>query len=196
MRIYVLLISLLFMTCLAQLAVGDSIATVAEKKSIAQARTAIRIYAHSLKKALVKAMKKGGPVAAISLCHTEAMPITRRVSVEQGLHLSRVSLKNRNPLNAPNKWQKAVLDAFAVRKLQGEDVGSLSYATVIKKNGVRQFRYMQAIPVKTVCLPCHGKNIAPEIKRKLAQLYPHDRATGFDVGDIRGAFVVTKILQP
>ena len=170
--------------------------TMDQEAMIHQARTAIRIYAQSLKTALVGAMHEGGPVAAISVCHTEAMPITRRISAEQGLQLNRVSLKYRNPHNAPNKWQRNILKRFAERKAQGELITRLRYATVIEQNGQRQFRYMQAIPTEAVCLRCHGKHIAPELRRKLTQLYPHDLATGFDVGDIRGAFVVTKILQP
>ena len=43
-----------------------------------------------------------------------------------------------------------------------------------------------------LCLGCHGKSIAPEVKAKLAELYPEDKATGFSEGDLRGAFVVTR----
>jgi len=189
----VLLIPPLFAT---QVMAGTDGNTMDQQALIAQARTAIKVYAKSLKTALVEAIHEGGAVAAISLCHTEAMPITQRISAEQGLHLSRVSLKYRNPHNAPNKWQRDIMKHFAARKAQGELIGQLRYAAVVKQNGQRQFRYVQAIPTQAVCLRCHGKHISPEVKRKLGQLYPHDRASGFDLGDIRGAFVVTKILRP
>ena len=51
---------------------------------------------------------------------------------------------------------------------------------------------MKAIPTGAVCLNCHGTKIAPEVSQALAGLYPEDRATGFNEGDIRGAFVVTR----
>jgi len=196
MRILIWIAMVLLIPSPSAVRADTDISTKDQQALIVQSRTAIRIYAKSLKTALVGAMHEGGAVAAISVCHAEAMPITRRVSAEQGLHLSRVSLKYRNPHNAPSKWQRTILKRFATRKAQGEPITRLRYAAVIEQNGQRQFRYMQAIPTQAVCLRCHGKHIAPEVKRKLAQLYPDDRATGFDLRDIRGAFVVTKKLHP
>jgi hypothetical protein len=43
--------------------------------------------------------------------------------------------------------------------------------------------YAEPIMTQAVCLTCHGENIAPEVKVQLAELYPADRATGFQVGD-------------
>jgi hypothetical protein len=42
------------------------------------------------------------------------------------------------------------------------------------------------------CLNCHGKpeNLAPEVKEMLAHLYPEDKAVGYELGDLRGAFSV------
>jgi hypothetical protein len=37
--------------------------------------------------------------------------------------------------------------------------------------------------------------ISPEVSQVLAATYPQDRATGFNEGDIRGAFVVSHTLQ-
>jgi hypothetical protein len=53
---------------------------------------------------------------------------------------------------------------------------------------------MKAIPTAEVCLVCHGENIAPNIQAKLAELYPNDKAIGFNVGELRGAFSVTETL--
>ena len=40
------------------------------------------------------------------------------------------------------------------------------------------------------CLRCHGpaEGIAPEIRAAIEKNYPHDKATGYKRGDIRGAF--------
>ena len=46
------------------------------------------------------------------------------------------------------------------------------------------------------CVTCHGETIAPSIAAKIDELYPADKATGFREGDLRGAFVVTKTLEP
>lgn len=50
-------------------------------------------------------------------------------------------------------------------------------------------RYMKAIPVEPPCLACHG-NPEGEVGDALRNGYPHDRATGYSPGDIRGAFYV------
>lgn len=52
------------------------------------------------------------------------------------------------------------------------------------------FRYMKAIPTKGLCLTCHGEALTEPVKATLAELYPEDKATGFKVGDIRGAFSI------
>jgi len=120
--------------------------------------------------------------------------IRETVSLERGLELSRVSLKNRNPANAPEEWQKEVLESFENQRAAGEDPASLAWSGVAEVDGKQQFRFMKAIPTGTLCLQCHGKNISPEVKAKLAGLYPEDKAIDYSAGDIRGAFVVTRTL--
>jgi len=109
--------------------------------------------------------------------------------------LSRVSLKNRNPENAPNEWQTSVLEDFEDRKAAGSDVGSIAWSETVTVDGEQEFRFMKAIPTAAVCLTCHGTNLAPEVSQALAELYPQDLATGFSEGDIRGAFVATRNLS-
>ena len=53
---------------------------------------------------------------------------------------------------------------------------------------------MQAIPTGEVCLACHGTAIAPEITAALDEQYPDDQARGFSLGEIRGAFSLSKPL--
>jgi hypothetical protein len=48
---------------------------------------------------------------------------------------------------------------------------------------------------KMPCLKCHGENIDPKITAKLDEIYPHDQARGYTVGQIRGAFTITKPLN-
>ena len=112
--------------------------------------------------------------------------------MEQGLKLSRVSLRNRNPANAPEDWQIAVLQSFENRKDKGEDPASLSWHEIANVAGRQQFRFMKAIPTAPLCLQCHGSAITPDVEARLNELYPLDKATGFETGDIRGAFVVTR----
>ncbi len=161
------------------------------QEEIIAAKAAIKELADTLQAELKNAMQTGGPVAAIGVCSTQAIPITQTVAVDRGITMGRVSLANRNPVNLPNEWQAAVLQDFEQRKSNGEDIGSLAWSETVDVGGEREFRFMKAIPTGAVCLSCHGTELAPEISEVLAVLYPDDRATGFSEGDIRGAFVVT-----
>jgi hypothetical protein len=50
---------------------------------------------------------------------------------------------------------------------------------------------MRAIPTDALCLTCHGKTLAPDLAAAIARNYPGDQATGFELGQLRGAFSVT-----
>jgi hypothetical protein len=159
---------------------------------ISAARGAVKDLAMALKAELGSAMQAGGPVAAIEVCKAQAMPITRDTAAGHGLAVSRVSLRNRNPANAPNAWQAQVLETFESQRAAGADAAGLSWWETVETGSGREFRYMQAIPTAGICLTCHGAQLAPGISEVLAEAYPDDRATGFAEGDIRGAFVVTR----
>ena len=165
------------------------------KTEIATAKQAIKKLATALQVELKEAMQTGGPIAAIGVCNVQAMPITRKVAAEQGLALSRVSLKNRNPANLPNDWQTAVLEDFERRKTSGHKVGNLAWSETVSVDGEREFRFMKAIPTAAVCLNCHGTDLSPGVSGVLTDLYPDDRATGYREGDIRGAFVAVRKLS-
>ena len=68
----------------------------------------------------------------------------------------------------------------------------MAYFETVENNGKKSFRFMKAIPTGEVCLKCHGGNIAPPIRAKLKELYPNDMATGYKLGDVRGAFTITQ----
>lgn len=167
-------------------------ATAAEPTNREMAMAATAAFGKALKSELVTAMQAGGPLAAIEVCNSRAPGIAAAVSLEQGMQVSRVSLKNRNPGNAPNDWQKTVLRSFEERLGEGEDAGGLSWQQTVDVDGVKEYRFMKAIPTGGVCLACHGKSIDPAVQKRLTELYPADQATGFSEGELRGAFVVTK----
>lgn len=171
---------------------GDKPAGVDTQAESAAAKAGIKELAGALQKELKGAMQAGGPVAAIGVCNTQAMPITQKAASEHGLRLSRVSLKNRNPANLANDWQAAVLSDFEQQKEAGKDPASLAWSETVSVDGGKEFRFMKAIPTAAVCLNCHGTEISPEVSQVLAGLYPEDRATGYSEGDIRGAFVAIR----
>lgn len=159
-----------------------------------ESKAAIQALAKGLMKELKGAMKQGGPVAAIETCNTKALPITRKISEEQGWSISRTSEKLRNHANKPNSWEQKVLAQFQQQADAGADLKTLAYSEIIEVDGQKEFRMMKAIPVAEACLACHGSNLKPGIAGKLKSLYPEDQATGFSQGELRGAFTLSKKL--
>lgn len=161
----------------------------------AASQEAIKSLAGTLKGQLSLAMADGGPIAAIEVCNLVAPEIAHAESMARGWRVGRTSLKLRNPANAPDAWELAVLQDFEARKAAGADPKTLDHAEIVTADGRRSFRYMKAIITMEVCTACHGASVAPDIAAQLDALYPEDRARGYAVGDIRGAFTVVQPLE-
>lgn len=158
------------------------------EEKIKASRAASKALFDALGGELQAAMKAGGPVNAIGVCNTKALDIAKDVSAKQNLSIGRTSLKLRNEKNAPDAWEAKILELFELRKKNGEAATALEYYEVVGK----EFRYMKAIaiPEGAPCLNCHGAKIDEKVQAKLKELYPKDKATGYNTGDLRGAFTV------
>jgi len=185
----------LTLAVLAALSIS-SVALAEQAAPADEAKGLIKQFATQLKGELQAAMKTGGPVNAISVCKDRAPAIAHSLSEQSGWQVARTSLKTRNPDNAPDGWERAVLEQFEADKAAGKDPQTLARAETVESDGAKTFRFMKAIPTGEVCLACHGgDNVKPETEAKLAELYPEDTARGFKVGDIRGAFTLSKPLD-
>jgi hypothetical protein len=131
-------------------------------------------------------MAEGGPVAAIKVCKEIAPQIASELSRRTGAQVSRTSLRIRNPRNLPADWQVEIL-----RDFEGQD-GSSSDAPeeFFQRREDGEIRYMKAIPTGGLCTACHGTAIPDDVRQILSELYPHDRAVGYQPGDVRGAFSI------
>jgi hypothetical protein len=165
-----------------------------EKKALAgKAKTQIMALGGALTATLKQGIKADGHAASVNLCNLQAPAITKASSAEGGSTewtVSRTSLKLRSPANAPEGWVVEVMKDFEARKAQGETAQAISHTEV--RDG--RFYLVKAIPTKPGCLACHGSDIADDVKAKLVDLYPNDKAVGFNAGDIRGVFVASKKL--
>jgi len=154
-------------------------------------RTVIDKLAKGLKSKLIAAMKTGGPVEALQVCNLQAIPITEKISREEGIRVARTSLRVRNPKNMPDAWETKILERFDAQKADGAATTSLTAWTIVADaDSQRTFRYMKAIPTVRMCLKCHGEDLSPDVTEALEELYPADLATGFRAGELRGAFTV------
>lgn len=164
------------------------------QSNINEGKGIIKAFMGDLKGELQKGMKQGGPLQTIEVCNTLAPQLAEAHSQMSGWQVGRTSLKLRNAKNAPDAWERAVLNEFERRKAAGEDPMRLVKAEVVEEGGRKMFRMMKAIPTAEVCTKCHGSEIAEPVASKLDELYPEDQARGFKVGDLRGAFTLKKAL--
>lgn len=157
---------------------------------VAASQAAIQDFAGTLQGHLMEAMQEGGPIEAISVCQQVAPQIAEDISAETGWSVGRTSLKLRNPDNAPDAWERAVLEQFEERRAAGEPASDLAYHETVQEDGEEVFRFMRAIPTGGACLACHGSELGGDIQHALERLYPEDQAVGFSEGDVRGAFTI------
>jgi hypothetical protein len=162
------------------------------KERIDAARAAAGDFGMTLIGALQKAIAAGGPVNAIGVCNIAAPEIAAAKSAERHMTIARTSLKLRQPKNAPDDWEMRQLQSFEQRKAAGESPAGIEIGEYVEVGGKKLFRYMKAIPTGEVCLACHGSTLTPEVTARLKELYPADAATGFKLGDLRGAFTITQ----
>jgi len=166
-----------------------------EEKFQQQAALKIKALANELKQALSASMQSGGPVAAVQTCKLEAPKITH--ALNDNLVIKRTSLKLRNPDNAPDAWEKEVLTSFETKLANGTPIDQLVHSETIKTENSTTLRMMRAIPTQGLCLTCHGdkQTMGEDLANALEESYPNDLATGFQAGQIRGAFSVKQTIE-
>jgi hypothetical protein len=168
-------------------------ANAGDDPMLGEARKAATMLPPKLLTALQEEISKSGPEGAILVCKDMAPKMAGEISQQTGWKIKRVSLKPRNEARAiPDAWEKAALEDFDKRAAAGEPPAQLEKGEKVGN----EYRYVKALPVQPLCLSCHGPvdQLTPAVKSVLSQHYPNDRATGYSVGQIRGAISVRKPL--
>lgn len=155
---------------------------------LARAQAAVADLGQSLRTALKARLAQGGAVDAVGFCHDQAPVIAAAVSARHGIRVGRTALRHRNPDNAPDDWQRAVLRDFEAQAAAGVAPATLRASVRAGLPDGVALRYAQGIPTEPVCLACHGGAVAPPVAAAITARYPHDAATGFAEGDLRGMF--------
>lgn len=133
-------------------------------------------------------IKTNGIISAVRFCNTNALTLTEEVNLHQvkGVSIKRISLKERNPANTPSADE-----ANALQKMQALlDTQKLSTHYVEETDNAYKY-YKPLVITKEVCLKCHGDiNKNPKLADFIKESYPEDKATGYKMGDLRGAILV------
>jgi len=147
--------------------------------------------------AMQEAVAEKGVAGAIPVCKEQAPELIKAKRQDTGWDIRRVSLRTRNAERAtPDLWEVRQLADFNIRAANGEKIDTMEKSEIVTIDGKQVFRYMKALPVSDVCLKCHGPvdGLEAGLKAKLAESYPHDQATGYSKGQIRGALTVKRPL--
>lgn len=134
------------------------------------------------------AMQKGGPEYAIEFCNIQASPLIDSLSKANNCTISRVSAKNRNPDNAlKNEKEERLWDFYAASLNNGNASDTLI------KQGKKLVYYKPIKTAMAACLKCHGtpgEDIQPATYQTILELYPNDKATGYDLNEFRGLWKI------
>ena len=98
--------------------------------------------------------------------------------------IKRTSHKLRNPKNEPNDAERAVINQY----LELQDQQKMM-EPIVQKDKDGYIHFYAPIKIKKKCLQCHGKSgeeIKDVVLQKIQARYPHDQATGFKEGELRG----------
>ncbi len=161
-----------------------------------EARKVVKELATRLGGEMQKEMQANGPVSTIKVCRDIAPSIASDLSRKSGWRVSRVSQKVRNPmLGTPDAWEQKTLTDFE-RRMEKENPANMEFAEIVSEPQGKYFRYMKPIPTQDVCLKCHGTpdTVAQPVKDVLAAEYPHDKAQGYTLGQLRGAITIKRPL--
>lgn len=154
-------------------ALGDSISLAAQQALMQQ---------------LMAALKSGGPEYAVTFCSERAQPITDSLSKKYDCQISRLALRNRNPHNALQPDDRIVYDEFDQAVAAGT-----SLQPRLTDHPEEILYYKPIMLGMATCLQCHGKSneLDPQALAAIRARYPQDRATGFEIGQLRGMWKIT-----
>jgi methyl-accepting chemotaxis protein len=104
---------------------------------------------------------------------------------DETLSVRQTSLKYRNPDNKPDAFETSVLQNFERGKVDKD------YMTRWNDGSNVYVRLLRPLVITSTCMACHGK--PEDIPALIREKYGHDLATGYQVGDIRGAISIKKL---
>jgi hypothetical protein len=163
-------------------------------EALGRARDAARALGADLMQRLLAEMEEGGPLQAVRVCSEVAQSVATSHSTE-GLTVRRVSLRVRNPADAPDDVEREAL--LELQTLHDEGRLPAEWVRTEDAPGGRRLRFMKPITILPACLACHGdpQQMEPDVRGLIAARYPNDEATGYAEGDLRGAVSVTVALD-
>lgn len=139
---------------------------------------------------LQSAIQSGGVSNALPFCSLAASPLTAGMAAKQGVTLRRVTHKPRNPADKADAVELGILKQFEAALRTANATNPPPPMVTNLTAGTATF-FAPIVLSNELCLKCHGapgKDISGENVAVIQRLYPQDEATGFKLGDLRGAW--------
>lgn len=138
---------------------------------------------------LMAALMEGGMEYAIGFCNLKANPIVDSLQVKYGARIRRVTMKVRNPQDAPDETEGPILEAYATAAAD-----SLPLGDHVQLLGDGEVLFTRPIVIdNALCLSCHGtpgQELTEETRNLIKKYYPNDQATGYRMGELRGMWSI------
>ena len=166
-----------------------SVHPVPREEAVAIAKEAASAAFQKLSGELGTAIAAGGPVAAIEVCSQKAGGLLENEAAARNVGLVRISDRPRNPAHAAGPDDLAAMETFRAAL----ESGAQPEPAFLARSDGSAIVHLPILVHLPLCLQCHGgpSDIAAGTREALARLYPEDRATGYKLGDLRGAWRVT-----
>jgi len=158
---------------------------------VENSRELIRTFSEQLQSEYEKVIQKNNPENAMKVCRTIAPEIATHLS-KDGWSIRRISLDFRNQNNAPDQFERKILENFEKKKSEGWTIDQLAYFKMSETGNQNEFRYLKAIAGEEFCLSCHGGDSPGENAIKSDKLHSTDQAGNYKSGVIAGAYSVKK----
>lgn len=170
---------------------------IKSERYLEDSRKTAQSFMTKLSGTLKQQIETGGIESAIPVCQQIAPAIAAEYSHQDKL-VKRVSTKPRNmSQGTPDQWELQALQVFDAAIKADAKATNVEKSEIVKDVDGHYYRYAKAIRVQPLCLNCHGqdKDIQPGVRAVLAQYYPADIATGYQLGDLRGAISIKQKLN-
>ena len=138
-----------------------------------------------------------GVTGAISVYSEAAPAMLRDIRQKTGWDIRRVSLKARNAATGtPDAWEARQLAEFNIQVAEGGRADQLEVSEIVTgSDGKRTFRYRRRCPwAKSVSSATARPRRRRRAQGRAGARLPADRATGYSLGQVRGALSVKRPL--
>jgi hypothetical protein len=150
------------------------------KPAVERARKAFTEFQQRMDTRLNDEVSRGGVIGALGVYRDEASSITATLGRTYSGRFGRTSDRLRDPRNAAPSWATDIVKSTGTRLTRDATTWVVPIGTNV---GV-----LAPLDTRDTCVLCHGPAMAvpPDVAAKIRVTYPGDRATGYEVGQLRG----------